>query len=319
MDIDRSTAFSRRHFLASATVAAAAAVSLAPRRAFAKEDGVVESFRKSGATAKITVEKLRGNVHVLIGSGGNIAVLSGPDGKLLVDAGLAGSRPQITEALAGIGKEPIKHVVNTHWHFDHTDGNEWLHDAGATVVAHANTKKRLSEPTRVADWDFTFEPSPAGALPTVVVKDKHAIELNGTTVEIAYYRPCHTDTDLSVRFAVPDVMHLGDTWWNGHYPFIDYSTGGSINEMIRATNDNLKAAVAKTILIPGHGPVGDRAQLTEYRDMLAEIRDAVEKLKKQGKSIDEVIAAKPTAKYDEKYGDFVIDGPHFTRLCYAGV
>ncbi len=311
-------ALSRRRFFAAAGAVAGSAW-LAPRFAFAKEDGVVESFRKSGATAKISVEKLRGNLHVLIGSGGNIAVLGGADGKLLVDAGLAGSQPQIAEALGNIGKEPIKHVINTHWHFDHTDGNEWLHAAGATIVAHANTKKRMSQPTRVEAWKFTFPPAPAAALPTVVVNDRQTLELNGTKIEVEYYGPCHTDTDLRVRFTDADVLHVGDTWWNGHYPFIDYSTGGSINEMIRATEDNLKAAGDKTIIIPGHGPVGDRSHLAEYRDMLVTIRDAIAKLKKAGKSLDEVVAAKPSEKFDEKWGDFVIDPKTFAALVYQGV
>ena len=156
-------ALSRRTFLASGGAAAIAAL-LGPRHLFAREAsagsgaplaGLVARARKGAETAKITVEKLRGNISVLIGSGGNIAVLHGRDGKLLVDAGLTGSRSQITEALASISTDPVRHVVNTHWHFDHTDGNEWLHEAGATIIAHENVRKRMSETSRVDPWDFT--------------------------------------------------------------------------------------------------------------------------------------------------------------------
>ena len=149
MSTSESNGTSRRQFLATAGAFAAAAAWAGPRRLFALEEkagegGVVQMMRGGAADAKITVETLRGNISVLLGSGGNIAVLTGPDGKLLVDAGLAGSKPRIADALAKLGGEPVKHVVNTHWHFDHTDGNAWLHDAGATVVAHENVAKRMS-------------------------------------------------------------------------------------------------------------------------------------------------------------------------------
>ena len=148
---------SRRGFLAFAGAASSLAL-LAPRQLFAQDDGLVQMARRSAASANITVEKLRGNIGVLMGAGGNIAVLPGPDGKLLIDAGFAGSRPKLTEALASISSDPIKQLINTHWHFDHTDGNEWLHSAGAAILAHTNTKKRLSTTTRVEGWNFTFRP-----------------------------------------------------------------------------------------------------------------------------------------------------------------
>jgi glyoxylase-like metal-dependent hydrolase (beta-lactamase superfamily II) len=323
MTVHKSSDLSRRAFIASAGLAATA-VWFGPRRVFAQaraetDDGIVQSMRKGAVTSKINVQKLRGNVSVLMGSGGNIAVLLGKDGKLLVDAGITGSRPQITEALAAISAAPVKSLINTHWHFDHTDGNEWLHAAGAAITAHENTRKHLSTSTRVSDWDFTFPPSPSGAIPTSVIKTDHSSQLNGETILCRYYGPCHTDGDVSVEFSNADVHHFGDTWWNGHYPFIDYSTGGNINGMIRAAETNLNRVSAKSILIPGHGPVGDKGQLTRYRDMLVGIRDKVAALKKQGKSVNEAVAAKPTVIYDAKWGSFVINPDHFVRLVYAGV
>ena len=276
-------------------------------------------IRNAAATAKINVTNLRGNVSVLEGSGGNIAVLTGPDGKILVDAGIPGSRARITEALASLSKDPLKHLINSHWHFDHTDGNEWLHSIGAEIIAHENTREHLSATTRVEDWNFTFPPVPPGALPTKIFDNEQTLHLNGTTLVLKYYGQAHTDSDISIDFIDADIIHVADTLWNGHYPFIDYSTGGNIDGMIRAAEANVARATDKTIVIPGHGPIGNKSQLIEFCDMLVTIRERVAALKKQQKSQDEVIAAKPTADYDAKWGDFVIDGNFFTRLVYAGV
>jgi len=309
---------SRREFLTSASWAAAAAW-IAPRALLAQEASPVTVIRGAAATATITVQKLRGNISVLAGSGGNIAVLPGRDGKLLVDAGITASRPRIMEALAGISADPVKHLINTHWHFDHTDGNEWLHSVGAEITAHANTRKHLSETTRVEGWHFTFPPSPSGALPTKTFEKSQRLKVNGTTLVLDHYAPAHTDSDISVHFTDADILHVGDTWWNGYYPFIDYSTGGSIGGSIRAAEANVARVTEKTIIIPGHGPVGDKAQLIQFRDMLLTVRDTVAALRKQGKSLQEVVAAKPTAAFDSKWGGFVIDGATFTALVYAGV
>ena len=158
---------SRRRFLASASMATTS-VLLAPRYLFAQAEGLVQTARKTAADATVTVQKLRGNVSVLMGAGGNIAVLPGRDGKLLIDGGFAGARPKITSALESVSSDPIKHLINTHWHFDHTDGNEWMHGAGAIILAHTNTRKYLSSTTRVEGWNFTFPPWPPTAIPAEV-------------------------------------------------------------------------------------------------------------------------------------------------------
>jgi glyoxylase-like metal-dependent hydrolase (beta-lactamase superfamily II) len=310
---------SRRHFLALAALATAAC-SL-PRRIFAAAaESPVNAFRSAAATAKITTHKLRGNVCMLEGSGGNIAVLTGRDGKLLVDAGITASRPRITEALANIRSDPVRHLVNTHWHFDHTDGNEWLHSIGAQITAHENTRKHLSVSTRVEGWNFTFPPSPEGALPTKLLKKERKFHINGTALVLEYYGPAHTDSDISVYFADADILHVGDTCWNGSYPFIDYSTGGSIDALIRAAEANIARVTDKTIIIPGHGPIANKSNLIEFRDMLVAIRERVSALKKQGLSLAEVVAARPTAAYDAaKWGSFFIDGATFTSLVFAGL
>ncbi len=280
---------------------------------------MVVAARKAGEAANVTVEALRRNVSALIGSGGNIAVLPGDDGKLIIDSGYLGTQRKIAAALSSLSPDPIKHLVNTHWHFDHTDGNEWMHSAGATITAHENTGKHLSTRTRVEDWDFTFPPSPAGAIPNDVFKADKTLHLNGATIALKYYGPSHTDGDVSAYFIEADVLHTGDTWWNGHYPFIDYSTGGSIDGMIRAAEANVSRVTDKTIVIPGHGPIGNKSQLIEYRDVLVAIRDRVAALNGEGKALNEIVAAKPTAAHDAKWGGFFINGQVFTKLVYKGI
>jgi glyoxylase-like metal-dependent hydrolase (beta-lactamase superfamily II) len=296
-----------------------AGFAILPRRLIAEEESPVIRMRAAAATAKITTQKLRGNISALLGSGGNIAVLTGKDGKLLIDAGITASRPGITEAFNNLSSDPVRHLINTHWHFDHTDGNEWLHSIGAEITAHENTRKHLSETTRVEAWNFTFPPSPKGALPTKVFKKEQKLRINGENLVLKYYPPAHTDSDIAIEFSEADILHVGDTWWNGYFPFIDYNTGGSISGMIQAAENNVKRVSNKTIVIPGHGPVGNKAGLIEFRDMLVAVRDKVAALKKQGKALQEVIAAKPTAEFDAKWGGFVIDGKTFTQLVYAGV
>ena len=313
-----ATRISRRRLLTAAGVSAGATL-LSTRPLFGKEDGIVPTMINAAAKAKITVQPIRRNISVLEGSGGNIAVLTGADGKLLVEAGFAVSRPGVSRALASINADPIKHLINTHWHTDHTDGNAWLHSEGAEITAHENTRKRLSVATRVEGWDWTFPAAPAGALPVHVFAAEHEMRSNNTRLAMKYYGPAHTDSDVWVHFTDADVVHVGDTWWNGVYPFIDYSTGGSIDGQIQAVEANLAAFTDKTIFIPGHGPVGSRSDVAKFRDMLVAIRENVSRLKKQGRSLDQIIAAKPTAAFDAKWGQFLITPAHFTRLAYQGV
>lgn len=221
--------------------------------------------------------------------------------------------------MSGISNDPIAHLVNTHWHFDHTDGNHWLHEAGATIIAHENTRKRLSVRHRVEGWRFTFPAAPKGALPSVIFNRDLVLDLNGENIVLNYYEPAHTDSDISVHFTAADVLHVADTWWNGVYPFIDYSSGGSLDGTIEATEANLARVTDDTIIIPGHGPVGNKTQLLAYRDMLLAIRDKVAALKESGKSLETVVAAKPTADFDERWGKWVTTPDAFAALVYQGV
>lgn len=315
---NHSTNASRRGFLSSAGFAAAA-LAIVPRHVLGEETGIVPTMIHAASQAKIEVHPLRRNLSVLEGSGGNIVVLTGNDGKLLIDAGFSVSKPRIAAALAGLGSDPIKQLINTHWHVDHTDGNAWVHADGASITAHAKTKEHLSKSTRVEGWSYTFPPAEPDAIPATVFDKEHHVHHNGTGIALRYYGPAHTDSDLSVVFEEADVVHVGDTWWNGFYPFIDYSTGGSIDGMIRAAKWNLDTVTDSTMIVPGHGPVGNKASLAEYHEMLVAIRKNVAALKKQGRSLPETVAAKPTAAYDAKWGQFLMTPAIFTGLVYSGV
>jgi glyoxylase-like metal-dependent hydrolase (beta-lactamase superfamily II) len=323
MTAQHASALSRRGFcLCCLTSAGFTATGgwLTPRQAFAEARGIVSLIKDSAAASPIAIHKVRDNISVLEGSGGNIAVLTGSDGKVLVDAGISVSRPQLTKALAGLGADPVAHLINTHWHFDHTDGNAWLNAAGAKIIAQENARKYLSQVQRVEDWDYNFLALPSAGVPSEVFSDERELRLNGQSIRLKYYGPAHTDSDISVTFAEADVVHVADTFWNGIYPFIDYSTGGSIDGMIAASDANLAATTDKTVVIAGHGkPVSNKAELREFRDMLVAIRDNVATLKRKGLSRNEAVAAMPTAAFDSKFGAFVIDPAFFTRLVYEGV
>jgi glyoxylase-like metal-dependent hydrolase (beta-lactamase superfamily II) len=279
----------------------------------------VNLINAEARAGNIVVTPVRGSISMLSGSGGNIAVLQGPEGKLMVDGGITLSQKPLQAALDELGPGKPKYVINTHWHWDHTDSNGWLHDLGATVVAHPNSLKHMSQSVRVEDWQHTFEPVPMKARPSSLVSKSRKIEFAGEKVLLTHYGLAHTDGDLYAYFEKSDVLATGDTYWNGVYPFIDSVAGGSIDGMIQAAETNIARSTDKTIVVPGHGALANRADLIEYRDMLVEIRRNVADLKREGKTLDQVIAARPTAKFDPKWGNFVINPAFFTRLVYRGV
>jgi glyoxylase-like metal-dependent hydrolase (beta-lactamase superfamily II) len=312
---------SRRLFITrSLMTVAGVMLPSAGTRLFAEEASLTGAeFRASGKNAKILTRRLRGNISVLMGSGGNIIVLPGADGLLTVDSGLATSRTQIRTALDAISPDPVRHLLNTHWHFDHTDGNEWMHLAGATIVAHENTCKRMSQRQAIPAFSIVLEPSPAAALPTVVFSQSQELRLNGETILMKRYTPAHTDSDVSVFLENANVIHTGDTWFNGYYPFIDYDSGGSIDGLIAASSENLERTDAQTLVLPGHGEIGSRTDLVAFREMLVYVRGRISILKNKGLSLAATIAAKPTEKYDKSLAGGFVSPDLFTRLVYRGV
>jgi glyoxylase-like metal-dependent hydrolase (beta-lactamase superfamily II) len=311
---------SRRDFLKTAA-AASAGVALfgLERSASAQKAAItVAQMRADGATAKITVSSLRGSVNVLMGSGGNIVVTSGSDGKLAIDSGYATSQHQIETALTTISGQPIRHLINTHWHYDHTDGNEWMHKAGAEIIAQAKTRTRMSSRQVIPAFDAILPPSPVGALPSKLFDTSATVHLNGSDIRLQRYTPAHTDTDISVFFPEANVLHTGDTWFNGFYPFIDYDSGGSIHGLLAATLENLSHADEETIMVPGHGAVGRRQDFVEFRELLLSVHAKVAKQKKSGMPLSAVVASRPTSEFDAKWGGGFITPELFVGLVYRG-
>ncbi|MGA8223477.1 MAG: MBL fold metallo-hydrolase [Candidatus Acidiferrales bacterium] len=279
----------------------------------------IAQFRAQMGSVPLQTLQLRDNIYMLYGPGGNMVALTGPDGKVLVDSSFAPVAPKIQEALAAMGKPPLKILINTHWHFDHTDGNAALHEAGATILAHENTRKRLSTPQDMKALGLHFPASPADALPQQTFTTDFKLYFNGEELSLGYIPPAHTDTDIYIRYEKANVLHMGDIWFNGFYPLIDISTGGSINGMITGSQLGLTLADAETKIVPGHGPVGDKATFTKYHDMLVTVRDRVRAQKSAGKSLDEVVAAKPTVDLDAAWGNGFIKPDFFVTFVYSSL
>jgi len=312
---------SRRLFVKGSLIASAVAVVPAFRsRLYAQKAAITAAqMRADGAHAKISVENLRDRVHVLSGSGGNILVRSGRDGKVAVDSGYATSETQVRGALGQLSPNPLLHLVNTHWHYDHTDGNQWMHFAGAQIIAHVQTRVRLSSKQSIPEFEALLEPSPKSALPAIVFAYGYELRNDAETFQLRRYTPAHTDSDISVFLEHTNVLHTGDTWFNGYYPFIDYNSGGSIDGMVAASKENLQLADSETIVVPGHGNIGSRQDLVRFQEMLCTTREAVHALKRAGKSVDDVVAARPTAQFDAEWGSGFVTADLFTRLIYRGV
>jgi glyoxylase-like metal-dependent hydrolase (beta-lactamase superfamily II) len=308
----------RRRFLRNGGLTLAALLT-GTTKMFADFNGLIDGMMRAAKTDKVNVIPLGANLYVIENTGGNITVLDSKEGKLLIDAGIGGQHSQITAALSSISANPVKEVISTHWHFDHTGGNAWLHDDGARVTAHKNTKKHMVVPTTVTPWHYTFPPTPTSGLPTNLLEGGTSLTFNGVHIEATHVPHAHTDGDLVVFFPDLDVISAGDTFWNGYYPFIDCDTGGDIGGMINATKTNLVRSTDQTKIVPGHGPVGTRAQLQEYHDMLVSIRDAVMHHKRQDMTVEEVVAAKPTARFDAKWGNYAVSPDDFVRIVYNEV
>uniref|UniRef100_B0SVQ4 Beta-lactamase domain protein n=1 Tax=Caulobacter sp. (strain K31) TaxID=366602 RepID=B0SVQ4_CAUSK len=302
-----------------ALLAAAIATLLGAQPQAAAAQTPYANINKAAAAAKVTITAIRGGVYLVEGSGGNMAAVSGPEGLLLVDDGIAVSKDKMRTALRGVGKGPLRYAINTHWHWDHTDGNGWAREDGAIVVAHANTARHLEETLRVEEWGHTFTPVAPAARADVRIEAPTTIAFGDEQLILRPYAPSHTDGDLSAYFQGADILMTGDTWWNGLYPFIDYVAGGGIDGMIQAADASIAMSGPRTIVVPGHGPVGGREDLIAYRDMLSTIRDNVARLKAQGLSAEQVIAARPTAAFDARWGQAIISPELFTRLVYRGV
>jgi glyoxylase-like metal-dependent hydrolase (beta-lactamase superfamily II) len=270
---------SQRGFFIRCAVAAGLTTSmlLRPAEAYAEPRNIVDTIRDYAATTPLQLHKLRGNVTIIDGSGCNVAIHTGPDGKVFIDARITATRRSILDIASSLSHDPLKHLINAHWHFDHTDSNQWLNELGAAIPAQENTHKHLLSTQRVEDWDFNFPSPQLSSVPTGVFFTEKTVRLNRSTLHLKHYGPAYTDSDISMTFSERDTLHCGDTYWNGFYPFTNYSTGGSIDGMIPATEEKLSTASNQTFVIPGHNlpghtsPVNNKAELVLYRDMLVAI------------------------------------------------
>src|SRR5579871_1288367 len=267
--------------------------------------------------APIQLTELAPGVRLLTGPGGNIAVISGPDDVALIDSGVPARIASIREAVASISPKPIRTLFNTHWHFDHAGGNENLGRSGTVIVAHENVRKRLATEQTVAFMNMKFPPSPAAALPVVTFPETATLYPAGQTVEAFRVAPAHTDGDTVFVLKQADVVHAGDLFFNGVYPFMDASSGGNLDGMIAAADKLLAVVGPKTKVIPGHGPLATRDDLKAYRAMLAGVREQVGPLIAAGKTVEEAVAAKPTRSFDDKWGKGFLTGDLFVRVIYS--
>jgi cyclase len=277
------------------------------------------AFAQDQDFSKVEVKTVpvAGSVSMLQGSGGNIAVLVGPEGVLVVDDEYAPLVPKILTAIGKLSSKPVRFVVNTHWHGDHTGGNAGLGAEGAVIVAQDNVRKRMSTEQFNAFFKRTTPPSPAIALPIVTFAEGVRFYLDGEDIEVTHIGPGHTDGDSTVWFHKANVIHMGDNFFNGLYPFIDGASGGSIDGTVTALEGVLGRIDDQTKVIPGHGPLGTKADLKRFHDMLATVRDRVRQAIHDGKTQDQVVAMKPSAEFDAVWGGGFLKPNDFVTLVYA--
>ncbi|MGI9307628.1 MAG: MBL fold metallo-hydrolase [Gammaproteobacteria bacterium] len=267
----------------------------------------------------IKTEKLTDSIYVLMGQGGNIGLLTGADGVLLVDDDMKPVATALQKVVQEIAAQPVRFVLNTHWHFDHTGGNGPLADAGAIIVAHDNVRARMGKDQYIALFDIEKAASAVNELPIITFSDELSFHITGEDVRVVHIGPGHTDGDAVVIFPKANIIHMGDLFFNGRYPVIDLGVGGSLNGMIASIDKAMPYIKDDTVLIPGHGPVSDVQGLRIFRDMLQTMRQRVTALVAEGKSLDEVIAAAPSSDFDAVWAWQFLPPERWTTLVYKSI
>ena len=255
-------------------------------------------------------------IYMLMGLGGNIGLSVGEDGPFLVDDQYAPLSEKISAAIAELSDLPVSFVVNTHWHWDHAGGNENMREMGAVIVAHENTRGRMSTAQFVEALGRRTTPSPVGALPVVTFEDGVSFHWNGDEIRVFHVAPGHTDGDVVVNFVGANVIHTGDNFFNGRYPLVDFSSGGTLEGMIATVDAILEIAGETTKIIPGHGLLSNRAELQVYRDMLATVFERITLMIDEGMDRDAVIAAKPTSDLDDVWGQGFLQPDPWVGIIY---
>lgn len=277
----------------------------------------VAPAQRDFSRVEVAATRLGESTYMLTGAGGNMGLSVGEDAVFLIDDQFAPLTDRINGAIAKITPKPVRFVLNTHWHFDHTGGNENYGKAGALIVAHENVRRRMGTDQFIESMKRSVPAAPAAALPVVTFTDGVSFHLNGEEIRAMHVARAHTDGDTIVHFLKSDVIHMGDVFFNEMYPFIDLSSGGGIRGTIAACDRVLAIAGANTRVIPGHGPLTDRAGLQAYRDMLAGVLSRVEALVREGRKVEEIVAAKPTAPFDDKWGKGFIKPDRFAETVAA--
>ncbi|HEU4780862.1 MAG TPA: MBL fold metallo-hydrolase [Steroidobacteraceae bacterium] len=261
---------------------------------------------------KIETVNVAPGIYMLVGRGGNVGLTVGVDGAAIVDDQFADMAPKIRAAVAMLSDSPVKFLINTHLHGDHTGGNDAFGKAGATIIAHENVRKRLGTPQVNPSTNAPIAARAREALPVITFAHSATLHFNDDDLQFTHLPNAHTETDIVIRFKKANVLHMGDCFTGG-FPFIDGNTGGTLDGLIRGHETVLAAIDDDTKIIRGHGPLGNKAELSAYHDMLVVVRDRVAKLVKAGKSQDEVLAARPTKEFEEKYG-----GTNFNAAQWIG-
>lgn len=279
------------------------------------------SFAASGQAAdeKITPVKVTDGIYMIAGQGGNIGLFIGGEGTFMIDDQFAPLTEQILAAIKSVGGDHPKFLINTHYHGDHTGGNEKLGRGGTLIFSHHNVRERLRNGSFIEAFNMMTEAVPREGLPVVTFSENITFHLNGDTVRALHVPHAHTDGDSFISFESANVIHAGDFFFNGIYPFIDVTHGGSLKGMIEAVDIVLALVDENTKIIPGHGPLADRKQLEDYRRMLQTAYERLRKLKAAGKSAQEAAAAKPLADLEKVWGDGMFTSERWIELIYSGV
>lgn len=288
---------------------------LAAGQAMARETHSVDT-RMNDQDVSLEAVQVEGPIWMITGRGGNIGMSVGDDGAFLIDDQYAPLTPALRELIARITDQPVRFVLNTHWHGDHTGGNEQLGETGSLIVAHDNVRRRMSSEQFMAFFDSTVPPSPGVALPVVTFSDSVSFHINGESIRAFHVEHAHTDGDAIVHFPEANVVHMGDVFFNGLYPFIDTGSGGSMRGMLAAIEAALPLMDQDTQVIPGHGPLSDRTGLLAYQYMMRTMADRIQSMIDQGMTLDEVVAAKPSAQFDPAWGGGFIKPDVWVRMLY---
>jgi len=267
---------------------------------------------------QIKTTKVADGIYMLEGEGGNIGVSAGEDGVFLIDDQYAPLTPKILAAVKEISDKPVRFLINTHWHGDHTGGNENLGKAGVVIVAQDNVYKRLSAGGVIQMLKQNYPPASRAALPVITFSDTATLHLNGEDVTAHHLPPAHTDGDSYVQFRKANVVHSGDVFAAYRYPFIDPESGGSVKGVIRAIDILLPLLDDNTKVIPGHGGLSSKKDVLAYRKMIATVVGRIEPMAKSGKTLQQVLAAKPTREFDDEWGKFRKPDA-FVEIVYNGL